>query len=76
MNVTLSVEDEVLERARALARRRGMSLQELFREYLRTLVGERSGEAVAAELLELMTTHGGRSGGRRWRREDAYEGRG
>jgi len=75
MNLTIAVEDDLLEEARNHARRRGVSLQELLREYLRTLVGERSGAEVADELLELMKTHGGHSGGRRWRREDAYEGR-
>lgn len=75
MNLTIAVDDDLLERARELARRRGVSLQELLREQLRTLTGERSGADVAAELMELMETHPGRSGGRRWRREDAYEGR-
>lgn len=75
MNLTIAVEDDLLEEARNLARRRGVSLQELLREHLRTLVGERSGAEVADELLELMKSHGGHSGGRRWRREDAYEGR-
>ena len=75
MNLTITVDDELLLRARALARRRGVSLQEMLREYLRTLVGESSGKEAAAELLELLTRHGGHSGGRSFRREDAYEGR-
>jgi hypothetical protein len=75
MNLTIAVDDHLLEEARSLARRRGVSLQELLREHLRTLVGERSGAEVADELLELMKTHGGHSCGRRWQREDAYEGR-
>lgn len=77
MNVTISVDDDLLERARQLARRRGVSLQELIREQLRLLAGERSGADTARELLDLMQEHGGRSGGggRTWRREDAYETR-
>ena len=75
MNVTISVDDDLLERARVLARRRGVSLQELIREQLRLLAGKRSGAEAARELLDLMEEHGGRSGGRTWRREDAYEGR-
>jgi hypothetical protein len=75
MNVTISVEDDLLERARELARRRGISLQELIRDQLRLLAGERSGSDTASELLELMDQHGGHSGGRPWRREDAYQGR-
>jgi len=75
MNLTIAVDDDLLESARDLARRRGTSLQELLREQLRTLVGQRQGADVAAELLELMRTHGGHSGGKPWTREDAYEGR-
>ena len=75
MNVTISVDDELLERARDLARRRGISLQELIRDQLRLLAGARPGSDTAHELLELMDHHGGHSGGRPWRREDAYRGR-
>jgi hypothetical protein len=75
MNVTISVEDDLLQRARNLARRRGTSLQELIREQLRLLAGERSGADTAQELLELMNTHGGDSRGQRWSREDAYQDR-
>jgi hypothetical protein len=75
VNVTISVDDDLLERARAHANRRGVSLQELLREHLRSLVGDRSPESVAAELLDLMERAGGRSGGRRIERGEAYEGR-
>ena len=75
MNLTISISDQLLERARELARRRGVSLQQLLREYLETLVGDTPAETVADELLDLMETHGGRSGGRRFTRADAYEGR-
>lgn len=75
MNVTISVDDDLLERARELARRRGISLQELIRDNLRLLAGERTGADAAHELLGLMESYGGHSGGRKWSREDAYEGR-
>lgn len=75
MNVTIAVDDDLLERARVLARRRGVSLQELLREQLRTLAGVRTGADAARELLELMEIHGGHSGGRKWHRGDAYKGR-
>jgi len=75
MNLTISVDDDLLRRARALARERGVSLQDLLREYLRSIAGETSPEAVAEELLDLMDRHGGHSGGRRFGREEAYEGR-
>jgi hypothetical protein len=75
MNITISLDDQLLERARKLASRRGTSVQELFRTYLEGLVGQQSGESVAGELLQLMNERGGHSGGRRIRREEAYEGR-
>lgn len=75
MNLTLSIDDDLLEAARRLARRRGISLQELIREQLRLLAGPRSGAEAAEELLALMEEHGGRSGGRRWSREELYAGR-
>lgn len=75
MNVTISIDDELLERARRLARQRGTSLQELIRDQLRLLAGERSGADAGRELLDLMEKHGGHSGGRQVRREDAYAGR-
>ena len=75
MNVTISVEDDLLQRARDLARRRGISLQELIREQLRLLAGERSGADTARELLELMETHVGHSQGRSWSRDEIYRDR-
>lgn len=75
MNVTISVDDALLERARDLARRRGMSLQELLRQHLETLVGETRGEQVADELIALMRARPGHSGGRKLTRDDAYVGR-
>jgi len=75
LNLTVTIDDELLRRARELASRRGISLQELLRDYLRSLVGDRTGEQVAAELGALLREHGGRSGGHRLTREDAYEDR-
>jgi hypothetical protein len=74
-NLTISVDGELLKRARALARTQGTSLNALLRGYLENLVGEQPGEAVADELLMLMHEHGGRSGGRKIRRDELYEDR-
>ncbi|MEM6789088.1 MAG: ribbon-helix-helix protein, CopG family [Myxococcota bacterium] len=75
MNLTISVGDALLKRARELARQRGVSLQDLLREHLERLVGQRPGAEVADELIALMEKSPGHSGGRRIAREDAYEGR-
>lgn len=74
-NITIAIPEELARRARDVARRQGASLNSLIRVYLEGLAGERTGEDVADELLELMERHGGRSGGRRVRREEAYESR-
>ena len=74
-NLTISVDEDLLQRARALARKQGTSLNALLRGYLENLVGEQPGEAVADELLMLMREHGGRSGGRKIGRDELYEDR-
>lgn len=74
MNLTVSIDDAILEKARKLAVQRGTSVQELIRAHLESLVGETNGSAVAEELLELMQVAGGRSGGRKIPRDEAYEG--
>jgi hypothetical protein len=74
-NLTISIDEDLLYRARALARKQGTSLNALLRGYLENLVGEQPGEAVADELLMLMHEHGGRSGGRKIPRDELYEDR-
>jgi len=75
MNITLSVDDRLLQRAREVARRQGVSLNEMVRHYLETVAGEFPGEVAAEQLLRLMAEHGGHSGGKRLSRAAAYEGR-
>ncbi len=75
MNVTIAVDDELLRRSRVAAQERGLSLQEYLRGCLRALAGERPTREVADELMDLLTEHVGRSGGRRIGRDAAYEDR-
>ena len=75
MNLTVSVDDEDLRKVRRLARQRGTSVQQLIRDHLRSMVDDRPAQERAEELLQLMTRCGGHSGGRRIRRQEAYEGR-
>ena len=75
LNLTISVDDDLLRKAREHANRRGLSLQEILRNYLRTLVGEASPDAIATELLGFMRREPGNSGGRKIKRHEAYEGR-
>ena len=75
MNLTITVDDGLLERAREMARRQGTSVQEIIREHLANYIGDRPREEIARELVELLKTTGGRSGGRKIHRSEAYEGR-
>lgn len=74
-NLTIAVDEDLLARARSVARTQGTSLNALLRGFLETLVGEQPGELVAEELLMLMLEHGGRSGGRKIGRDELYEDR-
>ena len=75
MNLTLSVDEEVVERAREVARARGTSVNQLVRDYLEQLAGRRHApEELAARFAELSKQSGGRSDGTAWTREDVYDG--
>jgi hypothetical protein len=75
MNLTLSVDERLVERAREVARKQGTSLNALIREFIERLAGRRSGSQLARDILRLLEEHPGSSRGRRIRREDAYAGR-
>lgn len=75
MNLTLSIDEALAERARAVAAGRGKSLNQLVRDLLEAETGLHDGAARAQLLDELWATSTGHSGGVRIRREDAYEGR-
>jgi len=75
VNITLAIDDEDLRRVRRIAQQRGTSVQQLIREHLRSMVDNRSAEERGAALLALMERHPGRSGGRKVRRQEAYEER-
>ena len=72
MNITLSIDEELAERARAVAAGRGKSLNQLVRDLLENETGRHDGEGRARVLDELWSTSAGRSGGERFHREDAY----
>jgi hypothetical protein len=75
MNLTLSIDEVLVERARAVAAGRGKSLNQLVRDLLEAETGLHDGEARARILDDLWRNSTGRSGGVRIRREEAYEGR-
>lgn len=72
MNLTLSLDDQLVEKAREVARQQGKSLNAVIREFLERLAGTQPGAATADELIQLMRKHGGHSGGVRIPRDAAY----
>jgi hypothetical protein len=74
VDFTISIDGETLTRARALAEKRGLSLQQLLLETLHSLAGKPIVDATS-ELMTLLRDQPGNSGGRPWSREDVYRGR-
>jgi hypothetical protein len=74
MNLTLSVDEALVERARESARQRGTSLNALIREYIEVLAGNTGDQALAA--FEAMWDQPGKSSnGKALDRDDIYEER-
>ena len=74
MNLTLSIDEKVLGKARKVAMGMGLSLNEVVRRYLRTLAGESDSVSAFAELRTLFMEQGGHSKGLRFNREDLHRG--
>lgn len=75
MNLTLSVDEEIVQKARKRAEAMGKSVNELVREYLGQLAGEPDREALAAEFHELTRKATGNSRGWKFNREEIHERR-
>lgn len=70
-NVTLSMDDELIEKGREYARRHGMSFNSLIRDLLRRRIIQETDWV--EESFRVMDTAEGHSGGQRWSREDLYD---
>jgi len=70
VNMILSLDDRLLERARQLATRRGISLNQMIRDYLAEITGEPSAEELLAELDSLWAQSRGHSRGWHFNRRD------
>lgn len=73
MNLTLSVEERLVKRARKKAEAMGKSLNQLVREYLERLVGGDDAERDVEELRRLSDGSRGRSRGWRFNRDEVHE---
>ncbi|MBS1825889.1 MAG: ribbon-helix-helix protein, CopG family [Acidobacteria bacterium] len=75
MNLTLSVDDEVVAKARRKAEAMGTSVSQLVREYLENLAGKPDRIADAEEFVRLSQISKGDSRGWKFNREEAHERR-
>lgn len=74
-NLTISIDDAVLKRARIRALERGTSVNALLREYLEAYAGSDAAERARLRFVKLAEATSGSSGpgGRQWTRDDLYE---
>ncbi|CAN5177667.1 hypothetical protein BH24ACT19_BH24ACT19_13080 [soil metagenome] len=77
-NLTITVDDGTLKRARMRALEEDTSVNAVLREYLEEYAGRRQEQLEAARRILEDSRRGGSGsgpGGRKWKREDAYEER-
>ena len=72
MNITLSIDNQVVAKARQIASVRGTSLNQLVRDYLEDLTRHNDMQSVLDELDAMWSESTGRSQGP-WTREELYE---
>jgi Family of unknown function (DUF6364) len=75
MNVTLSVDDEVIQEARRRAEALGTSVNQLVCEYLEQFAGKTDPNANAVEFERLSRSTQGNSRGWKFNREELHERR-
>ena len=73
-NLTITVDEEALKRARIRAIEQGTSVNAVLREFLESYAGIRGEqEATVRALVALSRSAGTGRGGNRWTREDLHE---
>jgi uncharacterized protein DUF6364 len=79
VNLTLSLDERIVERAREVARQQGTSLNALIREYVQLLANQSTGDELLREFevlwAEVDRSPGGSSRGYKFNREELYEER-
>jgi hypothetical protein len=73
-NVTVQLDDDVIHRAKVLAAKRGTSLSALVANELERIVEADDRYEEAWRRAEKVLDNATPRGGRRWRREDLYDG--
>ena len=73
-NLTITLDDDLLKRARIRALEQGTSVNAVIREYLEAYAGAKAiREKAVNHLLELSRRADSRRGGRRWTRDELHE---
>lgn len=73
-NLTITVDDESLKKARMRALAEGTSVNSLLKAYLESYAGLSNEQAVAIrEITEISSKSRSRRGNRQWRRDELYE---
>jgi Arc/MetJ family transcription regulator len=74
-NLTITIDDELLKRARLRALERNTSVNALLREYLEAFAGERSGATARKRFAAIARAASSSSGGkgRSWSRDDLHD---
>lgn len=73
-NLTIAIEDELLQRARVRALQQGTSVNAVLRQYLQAWTDDsRSRQTAIQEILDLANSVDTGSGGRRWTRDELHE---
>ena len=77
MNLTITVDDEVLRRARIRAIEQGRSVNAVLREFLKSYAGASVESKARSRLADLARGSNATSGGegRRWTRNEVYDAR-
>jgi hypothetical protein len=73
MNITLSVDDDIVRKARQRAEAMGTSVNQLVREYLEQLAGKRDPKELAAEFERLSKMAHGDRRGWKFNREEIHD---
>lgn len=73
MNITLVVDEQLAERARAAAQAMGKSLNQVVREYLERLAGEQQRAELADAYLRSAMQTPGRLNGWKFNREELHD---
>ena len=73
MNITLAMDEALVEEARRVAAARGISLNQMIREELERLTRAGERQARIGEMMRLFKEQPGDSRGWKWNREELYD---